>query len=279
MAPSVFFAVLASALLHAGWNAFVRATPDRTRGMAVMSMGGSSLCALGLPFVDMPPAAAWPWLGLSFLGSLATQALTAHSYKLGELSVVYPLQRGLAPIAVTGGAVLLFSEVPSLAGMGGIAAIAGGVALMAIRGIGKGGARLRTIGLALLAALLTAIYTLANAQGVRLSHSALDYALWASIPNGMAWAAIMAFRGHRPLALIRTDWGHALGSGAVTTLAFVLLLWATRQAPVAIVSALRETSILFGLLIAAFYLKERLGAVRWAAAAMILAGLALVRLG
>ncbi len=277
MSLVVFAVVLASALLHAGWNAFVRAAPDKVRGMAVMSMGGSALCALALPFVAMPPAEAWPWLGVGFLGSLSTQALIARAYARGELSVVYPLQRGLAPIAVTAGSTVLFAELPGPVGFAGIGAICCGVAVLAYRGLGPSTARAHLLGVALLAALLTAIYTLANAKGARLSASALDYVIWASIPNGAAWAAIMAMAGRRPLHLLRQDWLHALCSGAVTTLAFMLLLWATRHAPVAMVSALRETSILFGLLIAGLVLGERLGAARWTAAGFILCGVVLLR--
>lgn len=100
MSLTVFAVVLASALLHAGWNAFVRAVPDKLRGMAVMSMGGSALCALALPFVAVPPAEGWPWLGVGFLGGLSTQALIAQANARGELSAVYPLSGG-SPIAVT----------------------------------------------------------------------------------------------------------------------------------------------------------------------------------
>ncbi|PZU91935.1 MAG: EamA family transporter [Chelatococcus sp.] len=274
---TVFAVVLASALLHAGWNAFVRAAPDKLRGMAVMSMGGSALCALALPFVAVPPAEVWPWLGIGFVGSLSTQALIAQAYARGELSVAYPLQRGLAPIAVTTGSAALFAELPGPVGFAGIGAICCGVAVLAFRGLGPSTARAPILGVALLAALLTALYTLANAKGARLSVSAFDYAIWASVPNGAAWAVVMAMAGRKPLRLLREDWIHAAGSGTVTTLAFILLLWASRHAPVAMVSALRETSILFGLLIAWLFLGERLGAARWTAAGFILCGVVLLR--
>jgi drug/metabolite transporter (DMT)-like permease len=278
VSTTVFLVILLSAVLHAGWNAAVKASGDRTLSMATVSMAGSFMCMLALPFVEGPPPAAWPWLFAGFLGSFGTQAILARAYSTGELSVAYPLTRGLAPVVVTGVGALLFSEVPGLLSMGGVAAIAVGVSLLAVDAL-RGGRQtvVGTLGLALSAALITALYTLANAKGARLSSSALGYAVWSSVPNGVVWFCVMRVQRRDLRQHFRVDAVRTLGGGLVSTLAYVLLLWCMRQAPVALVSALRETSVLFSIILGVFWLKERASAWRWMAGGMICSGLALLR--
>ncbi len=275
--------MLASALLHAAWNAGVKVSPDRMAGMAAVSIAASGICALGLPFVALPPPPAWPWLLLGVGASFGTQFVLARAYETGELGVAYPLTRGLAPVITTLAAFALFGEWPAPAGLMGIAAIALGVSALAAEawraGRGAGAGAFHTIGLASLAALLAAIYTVANARGVRLSSSALSFAFWSSVPNGLIWIAILHRRGVPLRAMLTDRRARALGGGLVATVSFVLILWATTQAPVALVSALRETAVLFGLVLATVWLKERLTPARIAAGLLILAGLFLLKAG
>ncbi|MET0406594.1 MAG: EamA family transporter [Cystobacter sp.] len=278
MSTSVFLVVMLSALLHAGWNAAVKASGDRTLSMATVSMSGSLLCALAVPFVEPPPLAALPWMAISVVGSIGTQALLAHAYSTGELSVAYPLTRGLTPIVVTSAAALLFAEVPGPLGMGGVAAIASGVALLTVDALrGNRQAGVGTLGVAVCAAFITALYTLSNAKGARLSSSALGYAVYASVPNGLVWCGVMLAQRRDLKRYLRTEGLRSLGGGLVSTVAYVLMLWCMRQAPVALVSALRETSILFSIILGVVWLKERASVWRWAAGGMMFSGLALLR--
>ncbi|WNG19722.1 EamA family transporter [Cystobacter fuscus] len=278
VSTTVFLVILLSAVLHAGWNAAVKASGDRTLSMATVSMAGSFMCILALPFVEGPPPEAWPWMFAGFLGSFGTQAILARAYSTGELSVAYPLTRGLAPVTVTAAGALLFSEVPGPLGLAGVVAIALGVALLAADSMRAGGhAGTSTLGLALSAAVITALYTLANAKGARLSPSALNYAVWSSVPNGVVWLGVMLVQRRDLKQHLRTDALRSLGGGLVSNVAYVLVLWCMRQAPVALVSALRETSVLFSILMGVFWLKERASTWRWMAGGMICSGLFLLR--
>jgi drug/metabolite transporter (DMT)-like permease len=268
----VALAVLASALLHALWNALLKRGHDPLADLALLTLGASALALPWLPFVPPLPAAAWPWLLLSNLIHAGYYAALAASYRHAELSLAYPLMRGGAPLLVALFALLVLGEHPGAATWAGIAAISLGIVSLAWgqrRQPGAGlGARY-----ALANAGLIAAYTLVDAAGARAAGQALSYVVWMFVLEGLPFAALLLWRrGPAFLAHARAQWRRALLGGGCSALAYGTVVWASTRAPVGAVSALRETSVVFALGLGAWLLGERLDARRWLSVAAVLAG-------
>lgn len=276
----MFFAVLAAALMHAGWNAVVRFGLDRFSSILLLSMTQSALALALLPFSPLPAAAAWPWIAGASLLHTGYKLFLIRAYEHGDLTQVYPLARGAAPPMVALGGVALFHEQLSLTGWTAVALIAGGVALMAFRGGGLlGRLPAKALGYALATACFVAAYTLADGKGARIAGSAMAFAMWMFVGDGLCMLAYAVItRGPKAPLAVLSAWRTGLPAGALSLGSYWIALWAFTQAPVALVAALRETSVLFAMLIGAMLLKEDVGRWRWAAALCIVAGVAAMRL-
>lgn len=272
MSPSIFCIVLLAALLHASWNAIVKRGSDTLLTTILVTGSAALIAAIMLPFLPAPSSRSWPWLAASTLLQVIYYVLVARTYRVTDMSASYPLMRGCAPIAVAlVGALLLGESLPAVAWCG-IALICTGILCMA-----RGSAR-QHLWLPLLNAGVIATYTLVDAWGARQSGAALSYTLWLFLLSGLplpVWA--LCTRAPRLWTYARGNWGLGIIGGIGTLSSYGLALWAMTIAPVAMISALRETSILFGILISAFVLHERVTPVRWFAAGVIVAGAAVLR--
>ncbi len=273
--PSVIAAVLLAAVLHAGWNIVVRAGADRRRETALVVAGSFVLACLALPFVPLPPPATWRYLLTSAGLNTVYFALIAEAYGRGGVALAYPLMRGVAPMLAALAAWGLLGEALPPAAWIGIAAICLGVGALARRR-GVPGERV-VVRLALANAVVIAAYTLNDALGARLSGAPLTYALWlfplTAVPT-LLWL-------HRSAPPRRPTWPEVrrgLGGAVCVIGSYTVVLWALTRAPVAPVAALRETAILFGVLLARLLLGELPGRWGWGGALAIAAGAAILRL-
>jgi drug/metabolite transporter (DMT)-like permease len=267
--------VLLAATLHAGWNVVVRAGSDRRRESMLLLGGGVVIAGIVLPFLPRLPLGAWPYLITSSLLNGVFFILIAEAYAHGRIALAYPLMRGVAPMMTLLGSWLLLGETLPVGAWIGIATICGGVVLLARRR-GDAGER-RAVKFALANAVVIATYTLNDAVGVRISHAPLAYTLWmfplSAIPT-MLW-----LRRKTPLRWpTAREAARGVGGAGASIGAYTLVLWAITQAPVAPVAALRETSILIGVLLARLLLGEQPGRRGWGGAVAIVAGAAILRL-
>jgi drug/metabolite transporter (DMT)-like permease len=274
MSLTVFFAVLFAALLHAGWNALVKTGLDRFSSILFLGLVQAGIALFLLPFFGLPPRAAWPWvLAGSALHSGYKLALI-RAYGHGDLSQVYPLSRGTAPLIVAVTGALFLGEGMDLARTAAVSAIAAGIMLMA----GKGGLTRAGLGWALVTASFTAAYTLADGVGARVAGSASAFILTMIVIDGLFMLAYgLAARGRAGIAAMLPAWRPGVAAGAMSLGSYWIAVWAFTRAPLAMVAALRETSVLFAMLIAALWLKEKPTARRWIAAGLILGGVVLMR--
>lgn len=274
MSLAVFLAVLFAAMLHAGWNALVKLGLDRFSSIVMLGLVQGGIALVLLPFFGLPSSAAWPWvLAGSALHSGYKLALI-RAYGHGDLSQIYPLSRGTAPLIVAVAGALFLGEGMDPARTAAVIAIAAGIMLMA----GRGGLTRIGLGWALATACFTAAYTLADGVGARIAGSASAFILtMITLDGAIMLAYALAARGGAALAALRPAWRGGVAAGAMSLGAYWIAIWAFTQAPLAMVAALRETSVLFAMLIAALLLKERLTPRRWAAGALILAGVVLMR--
>ena len=280
MDPSVFVAVLLSAACHAAWNATIKGGLDPLATTVLISIGAGGIAGLLVPVVGFPDAAAWPWCAASVLIHLGYFAALIESYRAGDLGQVYPIARGSAPLMTATASTVLVGERIGLVGWSGIVLLVAGVMLLSLRG-GRGLAGLdRTaVGFALTTAVTICAYSVVDGVGARLAGSATAYsvALFLGIAPVMVLYALI--RRGREVALPDAR-GCAVGlaGGALQLGSYGIAIWAMTVAPIAIVAALRETSVLFGAVIAVVLLKEPPRASRIASALVIVAGLVLIRL-
>ncbi|WP_295518296.1 EamA family transporter [uncultured Pseudomonas sp.] len=280
MTTPLFALVLLAALLHAGWNALLKIGLDRFLTASLIQIGAGSAALLALPFVAVPPAAAWPWIALSALLHIGYNTFLARAYRYGDLGQVYPLSRGSAPLLVSAVAFFALGEALSPPALLGLGLLVTGLALMALLGARRG----TPPSLALLACAFTtgtfiAGYTLADALGARASGDAVAYALWLFAVNGAVAALVLRLtRGAQAFVGLGPHWRAGLAGGVMSMLAYSLVIVATTQAPIGLVSALRETSVLFALLIGVFWLRESLPLGRVCAGLAIVAGVVAIKL-
>ncbi len=274
MSAAVFLAVLFAASLHAGWNALVKTGLDRFSSILFLGIVQGGIALLLLPFFGLPARAAWPWvLAGSALHSGYKLALI-RAYGHGDLSQVYPLSRGAAPLIVAAAGALFLGERMDFARSAAVVAIAAGIMTMA----GRGGLTRAGLFWALVTAAFTAAYTLADGVGARIAGSPSAFILTMVVLDGLIMLAFaLAARGTAGIAAMLPAWRPGAAAGAMSLGAYWIAIWAFTKAPLAMVAALRETSILFAMLIAVFLLGERPGPRRWAAAALIVSGVVLIR--
>jgi drug/metabolite transporter (DMT)-like permease len=275
LSTPIVLAVLAAAALHASWNVMVRAAGDRRRETALVVGAGAVLALVVLPFMPALPLVAWPYLAASAVLNAIYFVLLSEAYARGGVSLAYPLMRGVAPMLTLCGAWVLFREaLPGVAWLG-IGAICGGVAALAKRTGSPD--EVAAMEFALANAVVIAAYTLNDAAGVRLSQAPLTYVL-TMYPLTAVPTLIWMHRGigwRRPSA---AELRRGFGGATCMIGAYAIALWAMTHTPVAPVAALRETAILFGLLLARVLLGERPGRRGWAGGMAIAAGAAILQL-
>ncbi len=278
MSLDVIALVLLGALLHASWNALVKAGTDKQLGSTMVALGAAVASLACLPLVPLPRIEAWPYV----LGSVSIHfcyyQLVGAAYRHGDIGLVYPLMRGVAPLLVASTSGVLLDEALSTLMLVGVMTISAGVLTLAFES--RHGSR-RAMGLALANAFVIAAYTYVDGMGARVAGNPITYTLWICIlPPIPLFAVAFLTRGVGPVvAHVRQTWLRGLFGGAASVASYGLALYAMTRAPIAAVAALRETSILFALLISVFILKETASKWRYLAGAMIAAGGLLLKIG
>jgi drug/metabolite transporter (DMT)-like permease len=275
----VTLAVLAAGLLHASWNALLKAAPGGDPVLTTASVVlGSSACALvAIPFVGLPDPAAWKFIATSLVAHFAYFVTLSQAYRTGDLSFAYPLMRGTAPLLTAMLAIVFVGELPTPTGALGIVLISGGIASIAFTQ--RGGHPPAAVFWALANAAVIAIYTLIDGAGARASGKPLSYVAWLTFFECVPFLAwIYWHRGESVTGYLIRGWRRGLLGGAASVGAYAIVLWAMTRAPIAAVAALRETSVIFAALIGAVALKEGFSAARFAGAASVVLGIAALKL-
>ena len=266
-------AVLAAAVLHAGWNALLKGGRDRVATIVLLDLTGLAISALALPLVPAPAPASRGLLVASVALHVGYELLLLRSYRVGDLSQVYPVARGTAPLLVAGYAGLVLGERLGPWQLAGLAGVCAGLLLL----LGSGVAPLRqgrAVGPALATGVFIAAYTVADGLGVRRAGTELGYVAWLFLLHGIPIPlAVVAVRGRGLAARLRLGLWPGMAAGALSVAAYGLVLWAQRRGALAVVAALRETSVLVAALIGSLVFGERFGRRRVLAAAVLAAGI------
>ncbi|UCG39797.1 MAG: EamA family transporter [bacterium] len=248
--------------------------------MGVLTLFGSVLSLALAPFVEFPAPAARPLLALTIGLHTAYHLSLATAYDHGDLGQVYPIARGSAPLLVAAGALAVAGERLGLLAAMGVLCLASGVMVLALEH-GSGMRRNpRAVTYALVTGALIASYTVVDGLGVRRAGSVLGFAVWLTIGDGLlTFLVISLWKGRQIVTVAKRSFPVALAGSAMQLAAYWIVLWALSAAPMASVSALRETSVLFAALMSTFLLREGFGAWRFVSAVLVTLGLVATRMG
>ncbi|MEH6834861.1 MULTISPECIES: DMT family transporter [Falsihalocynthiibacter] len=263
MSTLVFIAVICAALLHASWNALVKGGADKMMSMGAVVIGHLPLALLALPFVPAPAPESYPYLVGGMLLHVGYQIFLLKSYQSGDLTQVYPIARGSAPLMVALFSIVVLGVRLDPIELLAIVIIGVGILSLAMVRSANGQRNGHAASMALTTGLFIASYSLVDGLGARVSGTALGYFSWLAIGNCILMVGFLLLRSPTTLTAIATR-GRAvfLFGGSASFIAYALVTWAFTQSPIALVTALRETSIIFALMIGVFFLKERLDLVR-----------------
>ncbi len=263
--------VLFSALLHAGWNAMLKAVDDRAGVLGAVSLAHALAGVLLIALSPIPDRTSWPSIFISTVVHYGYYLLLFRAYRHGDLSQVYPISRGMAPAFVAISAYLIIGEGLGPMGWAGLALVSGGICLLALQ---RGAVRVprTTIGLALLLGVCIGTYSVADGIGIRQAGTATGYMGWLFLCEAPVPLAIALHRrrnrGHfAPRTLILGLLG---GVAAVT--AYGLVLYVKTIAPLGAVSAVRESSVIIAALIGVVLFRERPWKGRLVAAVIVAMG-------
>lgn len=279
MDTTVFAAVLFAALLHAGWNAAVKVGLDRFSSILLLAIVQAAIALPLLPFVPLPAPEGWWWIGAAALLHAGYKLFLIQAYAHADLSQAYPLARGTAPLIVSVVSILFLGVTFSGLQIAAIVAISAGILVMAFNGSDAGRMQGKALFYAMGTAGFTASYTLMDGVGARVAGTPSGFVLWMVIGDAMVMVAFaVAARGRGVFRALVPAWKTGLAAGAMSLGSYWIAVWAFTQAPIALVAALRESSILFAILIAAFVMREPVSRWRWTSALLIAGGVVLTRL-
>lgn len=281
MEPHVFAAVLAAAAMHAGWNAFLKLKLEPLLAMTLIMVCAGLVALPASLALGLPAAESWRWLATSIALHLAYSIVLTAAYARADMSQVYPIARGGAPLMTALASTFVLREPVGTLQLVGIAALGCGVAAMSALGRRKG-ARFDplAVGLALLTATIICGYTLADGLGGRASGNPNAYSAALFVADAVPLLAYAWWRrGGARLKETLRYWPQGFLGGTMSLASYSIAIWAMTAAPIALVAALRESSVLFAVAIAVIVVKEPLQWTRALAALVILGGLVLVRLG
>lgn len=279
LTATVFAAVLGGALLHASWNALVKSSTDKALDTALIHLLGSVIALPLLAVAGVPARESWPFILASVVIHIAYYFALTGAYRHGDLGLTYPLMRGTAPLLVALSSVAALGESLSPIAWAGVAGVSCGVLALGLSP--HAFASPRAVAFALSNAVVIALYTVVDALGARASGNALQYVALLFVLDGWPFGIIIFMRRGASVFLpyARKRWPLAVTGAAASLGSYGIALWAMTRAPVALVAALRESSVLFAALLGCWFLRESFTARRAAGTAAILAGVMALRLG
>ncbi|PCH68371.1 MAG: hypothetical protein COC12_10010 [Rhodobacteraceae bacterium] len=278
MSPTVFIAVIGAALLHASWNALIKGGADKRVAMGAVMLGHVPLALIGVVMMPLPTVQSLPYLGAGILLHFGYQLFLMQSYRIGDLTQVYPIARGSAPLIVAGISVLFLGVHLAPIELLAVSLIGAGVLSLALVRRADGRRNGHAAAMALTTGCFIASYSLVDGLGARLAGTSLGFYSWLAIGNSILVVTYLSLTAPTALRDIATKGRRVFViGGSASFIAYALVTWAFTQSPIALVTALREVSIIFALLIGVVFLKERIDLAKVFATMTTLLGVILLR--
>jgi drug/metabolite transporter (DMT)-like permease len=271
MTPIVLAFVMGAAVLHASWNAALRGGSNRLWSMTLMMMAITCVSAITLLFVPWPNAASWPYIIASAIIHIGYNLSLVRTYRSGDLGQTYPISRGSSPVLVALGAAFFAHETLGAQSYVGIALVSGGILFLAFQG---GKIRVDYLPAAFTTGVLIGAYSVVDGIGVRLSGNSLAYTASMFLLWSITMPAIFVAMRGKPPRYSRRQTMTALAGGLISILAYGIVIWAMQHEAMGVVSALRETSVVYAAIIGRVFLKEKLTVRRIASCLAVATGAA-----
>ncbi|RQM50096.1 EamA family transporter [Paraburkholderia bannensis] len=278
MASFVVLLVLLSALMHASWNAFLHLSNDRVWLLGMFSVPYVIVSAIGVCVLPLPDAASWPYIAASAVLELAYCFTLVRAYRSGDFGQIYPIARGLSPLLISAGALVFAHEALHAVATTGVVLVSLGIMSLAFRrGMRFSG---ESVPYALLTGLFIAVYSIVDGLGARAAGNALSYIMWVYLLwNVPQFLIVCKLRGGAAqMFTSKAAVARGMLAGVLALVAYCFVIEAFRFLPIAMVSALRELSSIFAVLIGWLFMKEQLTARRMIACALVTCGAVLIRL-
>jgi drug/metabolite transporter (DMT)-like permease len=273
MSFSWMLVVLFAAALHASWNAIIKAGSDKFNDTILVLIGAALFPGFLLPWIALPTAGSWPYLVASVIIHFAYFSLIALAYRVGDLSYAYPIMRGVAPMLTALVASVAIGDPLSSGGKMGIVLLSLGILTLTSESWWTRNVGFTPTAVALTNAVVISMYTVVDGIGLRLAGDPVSYICWLFFLQPVPFIPLLVFK-HRErfMTQIKSRWSVSLLGGLCTCTSYGLAMYAMAFIPIALVAALRETSVIFGAIIAAVFLHERFGPIRYIAAGLVTAG-------
>lgn len=275
----LFGAVLCAAFLHAFWNFLLKGNDDKALAMCAVTLGHLPFCIIGMVWFGLPDSEAFIYVCGGAILHCGYQISLMSAYRFGDLAQVYPVARGLSPLLLTLATFLFGQDSLTAQEVTGIALVSLALFLFGYTQITGQSQGLKGLILSVVTGVFIASYSLVDALGTRITGSALSFYSLMSAMNAVMMMVYFWFR-HKPSLLSLKSRGMKIFwiGGSASYLAYVTVLWACLYAPIAVVSSLRETSVLFALFLSVVFLGEKLNLHRGVATVILLCGVVLMRL-
>ncbi|TKB23495.1 hypothetical protein FCL47_22330 [Desulfopila sp. IMCC35006] len=279
MPLSVMLVVLLAATLHASWNFLIKRNEDKHIGMTAVVLGHTPFALVVLLFSPLPRLESLPYIVIGALLHTGYQLFLLYSYRIGDLSQVYPLARGVAPLIVAVVSLTILGTHLGTIELTGIAIIGTGIMSLSLVRRSDGFRNYKAAFLAIITGGFIAAYSLVDGLGARVATTALGFYGCLSILNAIFFSIVIRFLKPGTIKTVsQKNYKLALSGGCASFIAYALVIWAFTMAPIAVVTALRETSIIFALFLGVFVLKERLDLIKVFASMVTLVGAGLLRI-
>ena len=265
--------VLFAAALHASWNAIIKAGSDKFNDTVLVTIGAAIVPGFLLPWIPFPASASRPYLVASVVIHFGYFSLVALAYRSGDLSYAYPIMRGVAPLLTALGTAAIIDEPLTTGGKTGIFLLSFGILTLTSDGWLRGKIGFAPTAIALTNAVVISIYTIVDGIGLRVAGDPVSYICWLLFLQPALLFPFALLRHRKTfIAQLKRNWRAGLLGGLCTCSSYGLALYAMAYIPIALVAALRETSVIFGTIMAAIFLRERFGPIRYVAAGLVTAG-------
>ena len=273
MNTTVFCIVLFSALLHAIWNSMASKYKDKNVSIGAIVYGHVPLCIVAIIFLPAPSIESFPYIILSALIHQGYQNFLLTAYQTGKFTTVYPVARGFGPLVATIISIIFLGVYLKAFTILSIFFISSGVMLIGLfsKSVIRNNKILYT---SLATGVFIGIYSVVDGQGARISGSAISYMSWVFIFSALFFPVVLHFRKQKNILKKTLTKGKSVFwiGGTVSYIAYVITVWAFTKAPVPMVSALRESSIIFAIFIGYFYLKDKVNFYKIASIILIFIG-------
>lgn len=272
MSNQVLLLVLLAAFLHATWNALLRGGQDRFQSVTIMSFTAALVCVPVIIILPLPLPRAWPYAAASGFVHVIYNLLLIRQYRQGDFGHTYPVARGSSPLLIAVGGLFFASEHLSATVFAGIALVSAGILSLAF----GAKAHVESFVAAFTTGCSIAVYSVIDALGARAAGNATSYTAWMVASYGLTMPVVFALARPAGQKLFwrggRRELLKSTGGGAVSVIAYGIVVWAMAHGPMGPVSAMRETSALFAVVLGCVFLKEKFTAQKIVAVLLIVAG-------